>query len=44
MIDFYYSFIKKDRVLGIVTIWLYPLFHICYGLGSFLGLIGIEVY
>lgn len=30
--------------LGLVTIWLYPLFHICYGLGSLLGLVGVELY
>lgn len=43
-IDFYFSFMKKDRSLGFVTIWLYPLFHFVYGFGSFLGLIGKGLY
>ena len=43
-IDFYYSFVKSDRLLGLITVWLFPLFHISYGIGSFLGLIGVEVY
>lgn len=44
MLDFFFSFIKKKRNLGFITIWLYPLFHCVYGFGSFLGLIGIKVY
>lgn len=43
-IDFYFSFIKKERNLGFATFWIYPLFHFTYGLGSFLGLIGIKLY
>lgn len=43
-IDIYFSFFTGQPRLGIVTIWLYPLFHIAYGLGSFLGLIGIKLY
>lgn len=44
ILDFYYSFVKKDRKLGFVTLWLYPLFHVCYGVGSLFGMIGIELY
>lgn len=44
LIDFYYSFIKKERRLGFITFWLYPLFHVFYGLGSLLGLVGVEMY
>ena len=44
LIDFYYSFLKKEWVQGFITFWLYPLFHIFYGFGSLLGLIGIEMY
>ena len=44
LIDLYFSFIKKERKLGLVTIWLYPLFHFTYGMGSFFGLLGIKVY
>lgn len=43
-IDFCFSFVKKKRYLGFVTFWLYPLFHIVYGFGSFLGLLGVKVY
>lgn len=43
-IDVYFSFMKKERRLGFVTIWLYPIFHIVYGFGSFLGLLRINVY
>lgn len=39
-----FSFINKKPLCGIVTIWLYPLFHITYGLGSTLGLFGVELY
>ncbi len=43
-LDLYFSFIKGKLKYGIVTVWLYPLFHICYGLGSMLGLFGIKLY
>ena len=43
ILDILYSFKKNVRKYGIVTIWLYPLFHWMYGLGSFLSLIGIKV-
>lgn len=45
LIDLYYSFLSiRRRELGIVTVWLYPLFHVSYGVGSFLGLIGVKLY
>lgn len=43
-IDVCFSFIKKERYLGFITVWLYPVFHIVYGFGSFLGLLGVSVY
>ena len=44
LLDFYYSFIKTKPIYGIINIWLYPLFHICYGFGSLLGLCRINLY
>ena len=43
MLDFYFAFIKNGRY-GVVLIWLFPLFHFVYGLGSFIGLLGIKTY
>ena len=43
-LDLYFSFAKGKIKYGLVTVWLYPLFHICYGLGSLLGLLGIKLY
>lgn len=44
IIDLYFSFFSGEPELGIMTLWLYPLFHISYGIGSFLGLVGIKLY
>lgn len=44
MINVYFSFVNKFPQYGLVTIWLYPLFHITYGIGSLLGLFGVELY
>lgn len=44
LLNIYFSFVNKKPKFGLVTIWLYPLFHICYGLGSLLGLLGITMY
>ena len=41
-LDLYFS-LKKLRTAP-VTLWLYPLFHLTYGIGSALGLAGIRVY
>ena len=43
-LDIYYSFIKSESRYGLITIWLYPMFHIIYGVGSLLGLLGIPLY
>lgn len=42
MIDIYFSI--GDRKNAVITFWLYPLFHIFYGVGSLVGLFGIEMY
>lgn len=44
LLDFAFSFVNKKPQYGFVNIWLYPLFHICYGLGSLLGLLGVTLY
>ena len=44
ILNLWFSFGQKKRQYGLVTIWLYPLFHICYGLGSLLGLFGVKLY
>ncbi|MBP3437553.1 MAG: glycosyltransferase family 2 protein [Clostridia bacterium] len=43
-IDVFYSFFNKTPQYGLITLWLYPAFHIVYGLGSLLGLFGISLY
>lgn len=43
LLDLFYSFRKNNWKYGFVTVWLYPLFHWVYGLGSFLSLIGINI-
>lgn len=42
LLDIYYSALKNKY--GFITIWLYPLFHLAYGLGSFLGMLNINLY
>lgn len=44
LLDIYFSFAKKEYKYGVITIWLYPLFHIVYGLGSLIGLFAIKLY
>lgn len=44
LLDIYFSFATAKPKTGLINIWLYPLFHICYGLGSLLGLFGIALY
>lgn len=45
LLDIYFSFVTiKPARLGLVTIWLYPLFHIVYGFGSLLSLLNIPLY
>ena len=43
-LDLFYSFLTGSPKKGLVTVWLFPLFHISYGIGSLLGLLGIELY
>lgn len=44
MLDVFYSFLNRTPQYGLITIWLYPLFHVVYGFGSLLGLLGISLY
>ena len=44
LLDLYFSLSMGNAKYGIVTLWLYPLFHVFYGIGSLLGLIGINIY
>ncbi|MBE6583912.1 MAG: glycosyltransferase family 2 protein [Ruminococcaceae bacterium] len=45
LLNVYFSFIKiKPTKCGLITIWLYPAFHVVYGIGSLLGLLGIKTY
>ena len=44
LLDVYYSFCNKEPKYGLITVWLYPLFHIVYGLGSMFSILGIEMY
>lgn len=44
LLDLCFSFSGKKSKDGLITIWLYPLFHICYGFGSLLGLFGVGLY
>lgn len=45
LLDLYFSFLRvKPAKCGFVTIWLYPLFHIFYGVGSLLGLVNVKLY
>lgn len=43
-IDLAFCIKKENLRYALILIWLYPIFHICYGLGSLLGLIGAELY
>lgn len=44
LLDIVFSFFCGKPENGIVTLWLYPLFHLTYGLGSLLGLFGIRLF
>lgn len=44
LLDIYFSFKGENRKYTKILLWLYPLFHITYGLGSFLGLIAVKLY
>ena len=42
LLDIWYSFFSGQPEKGIITIWLFPVFHLTYGLGSLLGLFGVK--
>ncbi len=44
LLDVYYSFLDGKAKYGLITLWLYPLFHVAYGTGSLLSLIGVPLY
>ncbi len=44
LVDLFYSFRDRDWLHGRYRVWLYPLFHISYGIGSLLGVIGVKLY
>lgn len=43
-LDVFYSFFNNTPQYGLINFWLYPTFHIVYGIGSLLGLFGIPLY
>lgn len=44
VLDVIFSFLTRKWKYGVITVWLYPAFHFVYGLGSFVGLIGVKLY
>lgn len=44
VLDFYYSFFFGKAQYGMINVWLYPAFHISYGMGSLLGFFGARFY
>ena len=44
LLDIYYSFCNSTPKYGVINVWLYPLFHVVYGVGSLLSLLGIPLY
>lgn len=44
LLDLIFSLEKNSIKYSYILIWLYPAFHIAYGIGSFLGLINIDLY
>ena len=42
LLDITFSFFSVKPTRGIVTVWLFPLYHLTYGLGSLLGLFGFR--
>lgn len=42
--DTAFSFFSGDAKKGLVTFWLFPLYHLTYGFGSLLGLFGLQLY
>lgn len=45
LLDLYFSFVSAEqKKCGWITLWLYPLFHIVYGIGSLLSMVNIKLY
>ncbi len=44
LLDIVFSFFNKKPKYGVITIWLYPLFHLVYGFGSLISFFGIKTY
>lgn len=44
ILDTYFSVFKGTRSLFLLKLWIYPVFHIAYGIGSALGMIGVKLY
>lgn len=44
LLDLYFSFCNRHPKYGLLNVWLYPLFHVTYGFGSLLGLLGVKLY
>ena len=45
LLDVYFSFVSvEQKKCGWITLWLYPLFHIVYGIGSLLSMVIIKLY
>lgn len=44
LLDIVFSLSSGRRMFFFYKIWMYPLFHICYGIGSILGAFGIRLY
>ncbi len=42
--DLAFSFFCGSPEKGLVTVWLFPLYHLTYGLGSLLGLFGVRLF
>jgi glycosyltransferase involved in cell wall biosynthesis len=43
-LDIFFSFAHGNKRRGLIKIWLYPMFHLTYGVGSLLGLLHKKLY
>lgn len=44
LLNLFFSFILRKRRYGFLTFFLFPLFHLCYGVGSLLSLFFVKLY
>lgn len=44
LLDIWFSFFRGSSKNGIITLWLFPVYHLTYGLGSLLGLFGLRFF